>query len=129
MPRLDIQVLTNTDKPIYRQIVDRIRDLAAKGKLAPGDKLPSHRDLALELVIAPLTVKRAYDALEKQGVVKSRRGLGTFVAESPSAKAAPGPALRELADRLVVEAKLSRLTLDEAKQILNASWKKKTGGR
>ncbi len=128
MPRLNIQVLVNTDKPIYMQIVDRIRDLVVKRKLAPGDKLPSHRDLALELAIAPLTVKRAYDELEKQGVVKSRRGLGTFVAESPS-KTAPGPALRELAEKLVVEAKLSRLTLDETKQILCSSWKKKTGGR
>ena len=49
--------------------------------MQPGDKLASHRDLAEALVIAPLTVKKAYDELERAGYIVTRRGKGTFVAE------------------------------------------------
>ena len=65
--------------PIYRQIMRQITEALAIGRLKPGDKLPSHRDLAKELVIAPLTVKKAYDELELLGFLETQRGRGTFV--------------------------------------------------
>ena len=58
-----------------RQITEAI----ATGVLKPGEKLPSHRDLSEELVIAPLTVKKAYDELELLGFLETQRGRGTFV--------------------------------------------------
>ena len=58
-----------------RQIAEAI----AGGRLKPGDKLDSHRDLAEQLVIAPLTVKKAYDELEALGYIETQRGRGTFV--------------------------------------------------
>ena len=58
-----------------RQIIDAI----AGGRLKAGEKLPSHRDLSEQLVIAPLTVKKAYDELELLGFLETQRGRGTFV--------------------------------------------------
>ena len=65
--------------PIYRQIMRQITESLSVGRLLPGEKLPSHRDLAEELVIAPLTVKKAYDELELLGFIETQRGRGTFV--------------------------------------------------
>jgi GntR family transcriptional regulator len=66
--------------PIYRQIVRQVKHAVASGKLAPGDKLPSQRDLSSELVINHLTVKKAYEVLEAEGIIATERGRGTFVA-------------------------------------------------
>jgi GntR family transcriptional regulator len=67
------------DLPLYRQIMRQIVEAIAGGRLKPGDKLDSHRDLAEQLVIAPLTVKKAYDELEALGYIETQRGRGTFV--------------------------------------------------
>ncbi len=68
-------------EPLFQQIVNSVKRGVATGRLRPGDKLPSVRDLAKELVINPNTVARAYQVLESEGVTLSRRGAGTFVAE------------------------------------------------
>lgn len=65
--------------PIYEQIKNAIRDEVLKGNLKAGEKLPSVRNLARELSISILTVKKAYDELESEGFIESRQGLGTFV--------------------------------------------------
>lgn len=66
--------------PIYRQIMRQIMDAIAGGRLQSGERLLSHRELSEQLVIAPLTVKKAYDELEALGFIESQRGRGTFVA-------------------------------------------------
>jgi len=65
--------------PIFRQIVRQILEAIAGNRLKPGDKLPSHRELSEQLVVAPLTVKHAYDELEALGYLETQRGRGTFV--------------------------------------------------
>ncbi len=65
--------------PIYRQIMRQITQAIAGGRLRPGEKLPSHRDLAEQIVVAPLTVKKAYDELEALGLLETQRGRGTFI--------------------------------------------------
>ena len=72
-------VTPSADLPLYRQIMRQIEEAIAGGRLKPGDKLDSHRDLAEQLVIAPLTVKKAYDELEALGYIETQRGRGTFV--------------------------------------------------
>src|SRR5579863_5921103 len=67
--------------PIYRQIMRQITDAIAGGRLKSGDQLTSHRELSEQLVIAPLTVKKAYDELEALGFIETQRGRGTFVCE------------------------------------------------
>src|SRR5262249_62200553 len=53
----------------------------AAGRLSPGSAMPSFRVLAEELVVSLITVKRAYEELEREGIIFRRQGLGTFVAE------------------------------------------------
>ncbi len=67
--------------PVYEQIVEYIRGSIAAGVHRPGETLPSVRALALELVVNPNTVQRAYQELERAGLVHSRKGVGSFVAE------------------------------------------------
>ena len=81
MPTLWIQILSGSDKPIYRQIVEQISEAIAKGELSMGDKLPAVRKLAAELVINPNTVAHAYSVLEQAGLVVTKTGSGTFVSD------------------------------------------------
>ena len=67
--------------PVYEQIVEYIRGSIAAGIHQPGETLPSVRMLALELVVNPNTVQRAYQELERAGLVRSRKGVGMFVGE------------------------------------------------
>ncbi len=76
-----IQILPGSDEPIYIQVTEQISKAIARGELASGDKLPAVRKLALELVINPNTVARAYSRLEKAGLVNTKTGSGTFVAD------------------------------------------------
>lgn len=66
---------------LYQQIVDGIKREVASGRLAPGSALPSFRVLAEELLVSLITVKRAYEELEREGIIYRRERLGTFVAE------------------------------------------------
>ena len=76
-----IQILPGSDKPIYIQVTEQISKAIARGELASGDKLPAVRKLASELVINPNTVARAYGRLEQAGLVTTKTGSGTFVAD------------------------------------------------
>jgi GntR family transcriptional regulator len=66
---------------LYQQIVDAVKREVGAGRLAPGSALPSFRVLAEELLVSVITVKRAYEELEREGIIYRRQGLGTFVAE------------------------------------------------
>lgn len=67
--------------PIYRQIVEQVRRQVASGQLRTGYELPSVRTLALEQAINPMTVSKAYNQLEAEGLLERRRGLGMVVAD------------------------------------------------
>ncbi len=67
--------------PIYLQVMDSIKEKIVTGKIPPGEKLPSGRDLALQYTINPNTAARVYQMLEQEQVCFTRRGLGTFVTE------------------------------------------------
>jgi GntR family transcriptional regulator len=118
---LQLYVHPGDDLPIYRQIVRQVTDAIATGRLGPGDRLPSHRDLAARLVIAPLTVKKAYDELEQNGLIDTQRGRGTFVSVTPPAidPAESRQRLRETAQRLVTEAALSGISFHEVLKLLD----------
>lgn len=68
--------------PIYEQLVEQIKGLIVKGELTADSILPSVRGLSGELKISALTVKKAYDALEEEGLVVTVHGKGTYVAKS-----------------------------------------------
>ena len=65
---------------LYEQIVTGLKRVISEGKLAADAPLPSFRQLAEELLVSVITVKRAYEELEREGIVYRRQGLGTFVA-------------------------------------------------
>ena len=67
--------------PIYLQIADGVRAALAAGVYRPGDVLPSLRIMATQIHVNPNTVQRAYDELEREGLIYSQRGKGLFVAE------------------------------------------------
>ena len=66
---------------LYQQIVDAVKREIAADRLLPGSPLPSFRLLAEELLVSLITVKRAYEELEREGIIYRRQGLGTFVSE------------------------------------------------
>lgn len=79
-----ITVDPSSDVPPSRQVVDAVLDAVARGALRPGDRLPSVRDLAVEAMVNPNTVSKAYRELGLRGVVVLRNGSGVFVtAEGP----------------------------------------------
>lgn len=75
-----IVLLNNCSTPLYEQIINAIKENVKSGILAAEEQLPSVRQLSKELGISILTVKKAYDALEADGFIVVRQGLGTFVA-------------------------------------------------
>ena len=93
--------------PIYAQLDRAIRAAVATGKLAPGARLPTVRQLAVELSVNANTVARVYVDLERAGILETRRGVGTFVAASPTQPGAKSARTGEL--QAVV-----RRALDEA---------------
>jgi GntR family transcriptional regulator len=67
--------------PLYKQVTNQIKDAIANGSVEPNMKLPSIRAMSEELKISPITIKRAYTDLEKEGYIITRAGLGSFVAD------------------------------------------------
>jgi GntR family transcriptional regulator len=68
--------------PLYQQIVEGLTREVSEGRLAPGTMLPSFRGLAEDLLVSVITVKRAYEELEREGIIYRRQGLGTFIADT-----------------------------------------------
>jgi GntR family transcriptional regulator len=75
------QLDNSSGVPFYRQIQDQILAAVATGALAPGDRLPTVRSLAVDLLVNPNTVARAYKELEIRGVLTTQQGTGTFVSQ------------------------------------------------
>ncbi len=73
--------------PIYRQITDGIRRRVAAGLLAPGDQLMSVREMAAQLLVNPNTVAKVYRDLEREGLLSTRRGQGTYISDDATALA------------------------------------------
>ncbi|MFS0880903.1 GntR family transcriptional regulator [Metabacillus niabensis] len=71
-----------SSKPIYMQIADKIIIDIVRGKQKFGDKMPSVREMAVQMGVNPNTVQRTYSELERMGIVVTRRGQGTFVVEN-----------------------------------------------
>ncbi len=108
-------VSPESGEPIYRQLTRQIKHAITTGVLKPGNKLPTVRQLAVDLVINPNTVARAYRELEQRGLLESSPRRGTFVKVSP-----PGMLLEErrrrlqpYIDSLIAEGTVLGFTVDE----------------
>ncbi len=74
-----IQLDLKSGVPFYRQIIDQVKSAIATGSVEPGARLPTVRQLAVDLSVNPNTVSRAYTELELTGLVETQMGTGTFV--------------------------------------------------
>jgi GntR family transcriptional regulator len=81
---ITFQLNAKSGVPIYRQIQDLIRYGIASGLLSAGEQLPTVRSLAVELSVNPNTVIKAYTELEREGILTTEQGSGTFVAARPA---------------------------------------------
>jgi len=100
--------------PIYVQIGENVRRLMARGEVNPGDKLPSARELAQVLGVNPNTVVHAYQMLEIEGVIETRRGLGTFVRADAPVMSTKQQMLKKAAKRFASEVRALDVTQEEA---------------
>lgn len=103
---MEFQLSTSSRQPIYRQIVEQVREGIALGRLQAGEQLPSVRQLSRTLVVNPNTIARAYTELEREGALHNHQGKGVFVAplSSELTKPARKRRLLEQVDRLLTEA-------------------------
>jgi GntR family transcriptional regulator len=106
--------------PLYLQLIRQIRHLIATNRLSPGDELPPVRVLAQQLVINPNTVVRAYRELEAAGLIRTRRGSGTYVSElrMPYSDEERRRILSERADALIVESRNLGFTFEQVIDLL-----------
>ena len=105
--------------PIYRQLVEQVRREVMLGRLRPGERLPTVKDVVDSLSINPNTVVKAYDELEHEGLIVRRQGVGTFVAPSPPVMpfAAP-PALTQSLMRWVARARDAGLSSEHIQALV-----------
>ena len=112
---MQIHISAADGVPIYLQIVNQVKYLAASGRLKAGEELPPIRVLADRLIINPNTVARAYRELENAGIVEKRRTAGTYVSDqgSPLARRERIKILTERIDALLAEARQMDIAFDE----------------
>jgi GntR family transcriptional regulator len=118
--RVPVTVDPRDPTPIYAQLDRGIRLAIATGKIRPGDQLPTVRQLAVDLRVNANTVARVYLALERDSVVATKRGVGTFVNDAqPKAHAAQRDRqLKSLTERFITEASSLGFTPREVARFL-----------
>ncbi len=79
----DIVISQSDSRPMYLQIMEQVKQRVAVGEWAPGDEIPSIRQLAVALRVSVITIKRAYLELEREGVIVTQHGKGSIVAPNP----------------------------------------------
>ena len=110
--------------PIYLQVIEQIKRSVALGILAAGEQLPTVKQLALDLTINPNTVAKAYRELERDGVIETAAGRGSFVKSNgmaDSTKASARDIARNAFDGAVREAKSIGLGVEDVRTLLAES--------
>ena len=110
--------------PIYLQVIEQIKRSVALGILQAGEQLPTVKQLALDLTINPNTVAKAYRELERDGVIETAAGRGSFVRGNGSVewtKAAAKDVARDVIEAAVREAKSVGLSADEIRSLSSAA--------
>jgi GntR family transcriptional regulator len=122
-----VPVVLNVDPrsgvPIYQQIVEQVKRSTALGVLQAGEQLPTVKQLALDLTINPNTVARAYRDLERDGVIETASGRGSFVKGDGGVAATKGAATdvtRRAVEAGVREAKAMGLTRDDVRHLVES---------
>lgn len=117
---MNIILDTESNLSIYEQIVKVIKGLIVKEEIFPGDMLPSIRALAKDLQISVITTKRAYEELEKEGLIYSVQGKGFYIKEPNKEKLKEQQlkSFESMAEKLIEEGRELGLTIDEMQDVL-----------
>ena len=121
---MNIKIMSKSSLPIYEQIERQIKDMILSGELKEGAGLPSIRALAADLKISVITIKRAYEDLEKEGMIYSVQGKGFYV-DNPDLNYMQEKKTLGLEERLsewVDMAKQSGMSREDAVDMLNILW-------
>ena len=105
-----IQIELRSNQPIYEQIISQVKAMIVRGLLKPGDAMPSIRKLAVETRTNPNTVARAYQELERLGLIETLIGRGAFIKASPGEDAQQLAKAREALKPPLMELMLLGLT-------------------
>ena len=125
MIRLDdlIRFDESAPMPVYAQIADELRRAVVAGRWAPGEKVPSVRELAIAIRVNPNTVAKVYDLLVDEGVLRVRRGVGVFVDRVPTPAGRLGE-FRDRFERLLRDAQAAGISRAEAERLLGQAARK-----
>jgi len=127
-----LEINPRSNAPIYQQLVDGVKELVARGILVPGERMPTVRELAVELSLNPNTVAKAFQKLEQEGIIETMRSRGTFVAGRTEVldMEAARQQLVDLVEKVLVEAYHLGLKREDIKQLFEESldnWEKRGG--
>lgn len=118
-------LVSNTSKiPVYQQVANQIKQAMLKGELSEGELLPSVRSLSSDLSVSVITIKKAYDLLEEQGLVVTQAGRGTFVLEK-NIDMVRDYKLKEIQDiliRAIDSAKANGFSQSEIQDVMALLW-------
>ena len=121
---MNISINTKSGVPIYEQIERAFKDMIINGELKEGDSLPSIRGLASDMKISVITIKRAYEDLEKEGLIYSVQGKGFYVdnLDLQYMKEKKTLGLEEEMAQWIEKAKASGMNMNDAVDMLTILW-------
>ncbi|QGU94753.1 GntR family transcriptional regulator [Clostridium bovifaecis] len=116
-----INIDSKNNRPIYEQIIDAVKENILKGILQPGDKLPSVREMSSLITANPNTVSRAYMELERQGVIETIRGRGTYVSSNykPKVEENRMEKLKDDIKKIILEAHYMGIKKEDIVKLIN----------
>lgn len=123
---MDIIIYANSKDTIYEQIKYQIKMYIAKGELNIGDSLPSIRGLSKSLQISIISVQRAYDELQREGVIESVPGKGCFVAAKLDRSFLKDDLLKKVEDAVENVVNISKnngVDMEEVIELIKLLWK------
>lgn len=126
-----IQIDNKSSLPIYQQIVDKIKEEILKGTLEKGDRLPSVRELSAMITANPNTVSRAYSELERQKVIETMRGRGTYVTSDYEATIDEKrvKAMQEDIKKIIIEAKYMGISKEKLVKMVSSTYESIEGDK
>ena len=110
-------------RPLYEQVEEKFRNLILNGALEPGSRMPSVRQLAMELSINPNTIQRAYMQLEQEGLIYPVKGKGNFIADNEEVRKLSIASYTEVLNALIQKGKAMGMDEDELIYIIRESYK------
>lgn len=124
---MNIIISNSSNKPIYEQIKDQIKNKIVSNELKTGEQLPSIRNLAKDLRISVITTKNAYEELEREGYVETIPGKGVYVANKNTEliREEQLQKIEDLMDTAVSIAKISNISKEEIESILDILYEEK----